>query len=277
MLGSFAARYIPCAPGGAEITLTALDYPEIDITSPESVAEAFDSVRPDIVLNCAAYTDVDGAETHEMDALAVNAVGPELLAHAAKKSNALLVHVSTDFVFDGEKVGAYREDDEVNPLGVYGKSKLLGERAVASIAPEYLIVRTAWLYGPDGGNFVATILNLARQRSLVRVVDDQRGSPTYTGMLAETIWPLVSRGARGVFHASGRGACTWYELAAAAVELAGVKADVQPCTREEFPRPAKRPKNSVLDCSKAEDLLGEELEGWRVGLETYITGLSESG
>lgn len=270
MLGSRLLSHIQAVSSG-QWSAAGLDLPELDITSPGSVAAAFDSHSPDIVINCAAYTNVDGAETDEENAFRVNAVGPELLARAASASGALLVHLSTDFIFDGTKAGPYVEDDAPSPLSVYGKSKWVGEKAVVECASEHLVIRTAWLYGPGGKNFVDTILALARERGSIRVVNDQKGSPTFTGMLAEVLWKLATEGARGVFHVAGKGACTWYDLAARAVALAGVGAQVAPVTTEAFPRPAPRPANSVLDCSKAEAFLARAIDPWQTGLERHIS------
>lgn len=271
MLGSYLMDYIPGAPGGDGFELTGLDYPEIDITDGDRVAALF-ADPPDILINCAAWTDVDGAESHEREAFSVNAVGPELLAHAARRSGSLLVHISTDFVFDGGKQTAYTESDQPAPRSVYGKSKLAGELAVAAIAPEHLIIRTAWLYGPNGRHFIDTILRISRETGELKVVTDQHGSPTFTGMLSRVLWRLATTGARGVFHVAGAGTCTWFDLARRAVALAGVEARIAPVSTEEFPRPAPRPKNSALDCSKAEAHLGEKLPPWPDGLQEYIKG-----
>ncbi len=270
MLGSCLRGHVQGAAAGWKVD--GYDYPEIDITDADSVAGLFDKEPPDILLNCAAWTDVDGAESHVEEAFRVNSVGPELLSHAARRTGAILVHVSTDFVFDGAKKSPYVEDDPPAPATAYGKSKLAGELAVASIAAHHLIVRTAWLYGPGGRNFVDTILQAAREGRDLKVVDDQRGSPTFTGMLSRTIWRLVTAGARGTYHVAGRGACTWYELACSALELAGIEADITPVGTSEFPRPAPRPPNSVLDCSKAEAFLGGKLPGWQEGLREYLIG-----
>jgi phosphotransferase system enzyme I (PtsI) len=272
MLGSRLFSHSPAALVSTGCEVTGLDLPEIDITDAASVTEALASLTPDVVINCAAYTDVDGAESHRDDAFMVNAVGPELLARAARGRGCTLVHISTDFIFDGEKAGPYVETDGPNPVSAYGKSKLAGETAVTRIAPEHLIIRTAWLYGPNGRNFVDTILGAARQRGHLRVVNDQRGSPTFTGMLASVIWRLLDKGARGVFHVAGTGSCTWFDLARAALDLAGVEADVEPVTTDEFRRPARRPKNSVLDCTKAEKLVGDKLPVWQAGLKWHLLG-----
>ncbi|MCD6405290.1 MAG: dTDP-4-dehydrorhamnose reductase [Planctomycetes bacterium] len=274
MLGSRLLEYVPRAPGGGGFNVSGHDLPETDITDPESVAALFDEINPDVVINCAAYTNVDGAESDRDAAFDANAVGPEMLARAARASGALLVHISTDFVFDGTLLRPYREDDPPNPQGAYGKSKLAGEVAVAAIAPEHLIVRTAWLYGPNGRNFVSTILQAARDKGHLKVVNDQAGSPTFTGTLAEFVWRLAAAGARGIFHVAGSGKCTWYDLACEAVRLWGIDASVEPVTTAEFPRPAPRPANSALDCGKAERLLGIKVPPWQDGLKAYLECLN---
>jgi len=269
MLGSHLAGHIAAeAPRGWQVE--GYDLPEVDIADAKSAASIFAPHPPHVVINCAAYTDVDAAESHVEEAFRANAVGPELLARGARRSGALLVHVSTDFVFDGARAEPYLEDDPPAPATAYGKSKLAGELAVTRIAPHHLVVRTAWLYGPNGGNFVDTVLRIARDKGELRVVNDQHGSPTYTGMLSRYLWKLVVRGARGTFHVAGAGGCTWYELARYALDLAGIPAEVTPVTTEEFPRPAPRPKNSVLDCTKAETFLGERLPPWQASLREYL-------
>jgi len=271
--GMLASALTACARESAfasQLDIHGRDLPELDITSPDSVRAAFDEIRPGMVVNCAAWTDVDGAESHPREAFYVNAAGPEILARACRRSGALLVHIGTDFVFDGRLRRPYREADEPNPLSAYARTKLLGERAVAQVAPEHLIVRTAWLYGPGGKNFVDTILQLAREKGKLRVVDDQRGSPTFTGVLSRLIWQLLERGARGLYHVAGSGSATWYDLASAAVETAGLECFVEPVSSEEFPRPARRPPNSALDCTKAEELLEESIPHWKMGLRAYL-------
>jgi len=181
--------------------------------------------------------------------------------------------MSTDYVFDGTKTGPYVEDDLPNPQGVYAKSKFLGEKAVVACAGDHLVVRTAWLYGPGGKNFVDTILGLARERGSISVVNDQVGSPTYTGVLSEFLWKLVGADARGFYHVAGSGTCTWYDLASEAAAMAGIEAEVLPASTAEFPRPAPRPANSALDCRKAEAFLGVCIPHWREGLTRHIKGM----
>jgi dTDP-4-dehydrorhamnose reductase len=269
MLGSYLARYIPSAERGV-VRVAGCDLPDIDITSAESVRGVLMRERPEVVINCAAYTNVDGAETEAEAAFRINSYGPGVLAKEAAAAGTALVHMSTDFIFDGVRPGPYREDDVPNPQSVYAKSKLAGEEAVAANTRDWLIVRTAWLYGPNGKNFVDTILRLAREKGALTVVDDQAGSPTFTGVLAEYLWKLVRAKARGVYHVAGSGVCTWYDLAREAVYLAGLDVPVKPVTTAEFPRPAKRPRNSALDVGKTERLLGERIPNWRMGLEVYL-------
>ena len=271
MLGSCLMRYIPSTPAAGQWRLSGYDLPDVDVADPASVEELFVREKPSVVVNCAAYTNVDGAETDPDAAFRVNAAAPEILARAAAASAALLVHISTDFIFDGNHPGPYRENDAPNPLSVYARSKLLGEKAVVAIAPQHLIIRTAWLYGPNGKNFVDTILQIARDTGTLKVVDDQAGSPTFTGFLAEYLWKLVACEARGIYNVAGAGTCTWYDLACEAIRLARVNATVTPCATADFPRPASRPRNSSLDVGKAERLLGEDMPNWRNGLRRYLT------
>jgi dTDP-4-dehydrorhamnose reductase len=252
------------------LSVTALDLSDLDITRPEEVKKALASFRPGAIINCAAYTDVDGCERQRDLAFSANALGPELLAQAAGERRALLVHVSTDFVFDGAKGSPYTEEDAPHPLSVYGESKLAGEEAVRRLAGEHLIVRTAWLYGHHRTNFVRTILALAESRNELRVVTDQRGSPTWTMPLAEAIVALMRAGARGTYHAAGRGECSRYEWAAEIVRLAGREVSVVPATTAEFPRPARRPPYSALASEKLGRDTGFCFPPWQQSLAEYL-------
>jgi dTDP-4-dehydrorhamnose reductase len=210
------------------------------------------------VINCAAWTDVDGAEQHEDEALRINRDGARNVAEAAGR----VVYVSTDYVFDGTKREPYLPSDPVNPLSAYGRTKLAGERATAEANPRHFIVRTSWLFGRGGRNFVETMLQLGSERESLRVVDDQIGCPTYTGHLARAIGALVEGEDYGIHHRAGGGHCSWYEFAREIMRRAGLDCDVEPCTTEEFPRPAPRPANSVL--------AGGDLPAWQEGLEEYL-------
>jgi dTDP-4-dehydrorhamnose reductase len=234
----------------------ALTRAQLDVSDRSAVRDA---ISPDdLVINCAAWTDVDGAEEHEEDALRVNGEGARNVAEAAGR----VVYVSTDYVFDGTKSEPYVESDPVNPQSAYGRTKLAGERATAEANPRHHIVRTSWLFGPGGGNFVETILRLAGERDSVRVVDDQVGKPTFTRHLAPALLELAATEDYGIHHRAGGGQCSWFEFAREIVARAGADCRVEPCTTEEFPRPAARPAYSVL--------AGGELPSWQQGLEEYL-------
>jgi dTDP-4-dehydrorhamnose reductase len=232
---------------------------ELDVTDAAAVRDALAGAT---VINCAAYTDVDGAETDPGAARAVNADGAHNVAAAAAR----VVYVSTDYVFDGRKDGAYVESDPVNPLSEYGRSKLAGERATLTASPQSLIVRTAWLFGAGGRNFVTTMLRAGEERGEVSVVDDQVGCPTFTGHLAEALVGLAEGHGHGFMHVAGAGSCSWFEFARAIFERAGMDVDVQPCTTDEFPRPAQRPANSVLASERG----APTLPAWQEGLEAFL-------
>ena len=247
---------------------------DCDVAEPAQVAALFARLRPTMVLNCAAYTKVDQAEKEPDQADRANGEGPRVLADACRRSGAALVHFSTDYVFDGSLRRPLRPDDPVGPQSAYGRSKLLGERAIAKVPGlEYLIVRTAWLYGPNGPNFVQTMLNVARAGKPLRVVNDQAGSPTYTFDLAAATLDLVERGARGVWHVSNAGETTWFDFAAAIFQEWGLTPDLKPTTSAAWklskPDSATRPAYSVFDLSPAEQRLGRAMRPWRDALADF--------
>ncbi|WP_314220032.1 dTDP-4-dehydrorhamnose reductase [Streptomyces zaehneri] len=251
--------------------VTGLDRTGLDITRPGSVARAFAAYRPDLVVNCAAYTAVDDAEADEARALLVNAEGPRLLAAACAAHGARLVHVSTDYVFDGEARAPYREDGPPAPRTAYGRTKLAGERAVRTVLPDAgVIVRTAWLYGVHGRSFVRTMLELEARRDTVDVVDDQRGQPTWSADVAARVadlGPKAGRGATGVFHATAAGEATWYDLAREVFRSVGADPDrVRPTTGDAFPRPAPRPAYSVLAHGRWQEVGLSPPRDWRAAL-----------
>ena len=252
MLGQDIVR----AGGDAALALTRAD---LDVTDAAAVREALGRAT---VINCAAYTDVDGAESNRASAHAVNEQGARNVAEAAGR----VLYVSTDYVFDGTKGEPYVESDDPAPLQEYGRSKLAGERATAEANPNHLIVRSSWLFGAGGKNFVETILRLADGRDELRVVDDQVGCPTFTGHLAEALLTLAAGGERGVLHVAGTGSCSWFEFAREILDRGGVERVLQPCTSDEFPRPALRPANSVL----ASELGSPALPPWQDGLDAYL-------
>jgi dTDP-4-dehydrorhamnose reductase len=246
-----------------------VDIDGIDITSLESVERVLTAVRPSVVINCAAYTDVDGCESNRETAMQVNGEGVAHLAMASRTVGACLVQLSTDYVFDGSKGTPYLEDDPPNPLSVYGESKLAGEMN-ATVNPDHLIVRTQWLYGFHGKNFVETMLRLGAERDELSVVDDQIGSPTWTVDLAQAIVALIDRGCRGVYHAANEGYCSWNDFARAIFQEAGLGVRVTAMTTEQLNRPAHRPLYSTLDCGKLVRDGGYRPQPWRDALRSYL-------
>lgn len=249
--------------------ITSQDHP-LDITKDEDIRNALISSRPDWVINCAAYTDVDACEDHEDDALLLNAEGPAMLARACREHSIRLLHVSTDYIFDGTRDTPYAEHDIPCPVNAYGRTKLEGEIAITGRMEDFIIVRSQWLFGLHGKNFVSTILRAARNTPVLRVVNDQHGSPTYTRDLASAIRQLVELDARGIYHVSNRGTATWFDLAKKALELMELDNEVVPVTTAEFPRPAKRPSYSVLSMKKFTDTTGKLMPIWPVSLKEYL-------
>ena len=237
------------------IAFESLSYPKLDITRADSVASAV-SERFRIVINCAAFTDVDAAETREAEANAVNAEGVALLAERCRATSAVLVHYSTDYVFRGDATSPYSVDEPRAPQNAYGRSKAKGEELLTAAGCEYLLLRTSWLYAPWGKNFVDTMTRLGREQSALRVVDDQRGRPSSAQYVAEQTLALLERTARGTFHITDGGECSWFEFAQAIVRDTAGCARVDPCKSSEYVRPARRPSYSVMDLSKTEALLG---------------------
>ena len=252
----------------ADVVL-GIDLPDIDITAPDSVREVFAQFAPDVVINCAAWTAVDAAEDHEADALKVNGDGPRVLAEACKAAGAWLVQISTDYVFAGDANTPYAEDARPDPKTAYGRTKLAGEIAVQEVLPgAHYLVRTAWLYGLQGNNFVKTMLELESVRDNVSVVDDQRGQPTYAGDLAEQILLLLdARPPAGIFHATNSGATTWFELTRAIFENIGADPQrVLATDSASFVRPAPRPAYSVLGQDKWKSVGLTPMREWRAAL-----------
>ena len=247
------------------------DLPEIDITLPESCRAAIDGLRPDVVINAAAFTRVDDCETQKDAAMSVNGEGAGNLAAAAAAVGALFVHYGTDYIFDGRKTEGYREDDAPGPVSVYGKSKLLGEDLVRRNSPEHMILRISWLFGANGANFIRTIVGAARKGNPLRVVNDQRGSPTYAKDVAAQTLKMVEAGCRETYHVTNGGDCTWYDLAVQAVAWAKFPdISVTPVASSEFPRPAPRPASSILvDTRLAREGL-PRLRPWQEAAREYV-------
>ena len=253
-----------------------VDLPELDITSLESTRRLLLTLKPRVIVNAAAYTDVDGCESNVELAMQVNGEGVAHLALVAREIDATLVQVSTDYVFDGGKGRPYLEDDAPGPLSIYGESKLAGEMN-AAFAPRHLIVRTQWLYGVHGKNFVETMLRLATEKDELSVVDDQIGSPTWTGDLAQAIRALLDAGCTGTYHAANSGFCSWNEFALAIFEETGTKIAVKPMTTAELNRPARRPLYSTLDCGKLVRDTGFCPQPWREALKGYLNIRNQAG
>jgi dTDP-4-dehydrorhamnose reductase len=260
--GGMLGRAVVTAAGGREVR--GLARAELDVTDAAAVRAAVAAARPDAVVNCAAWTDVDGAEEHEARALAVNGDGAGNVARAAEAAGAFCVHVSTDYVFDGTKREPWVESDPVAPLGAYGRTKLAGERAVG---PAHAIVRTAWLFGTGGKNFVDTMLTVGPQRGEVAVVCDQVGCPTWTGHLAPALVRIAERRAAGLHHVAGAGRCSWHGLAVEVFTRAGEDVRVRKTTSEDFRRPAPRPAWSVLGTERADAVA---LPPWQEGVAAYL-------
>jgi dTDP-4-dehydrorhamnose reductase len=277
--GMLGSQVLLSAPDGVKtigtdlVDAAGVDEMGVDLSDERAVNELFERVG-DIsgVIHTAAYTAVDKAEGDEALALRVNGDVCGVLSRVAKAAGVPQVLVGTDFVFDGERGEAYSEDDEPNPVSAYGRTKLAGERAALEVYPDGTrIVRTQWLYGPRGQHFPGTMLSLAKDRDQLRVVDDQTGSPTSTLELAPALWDVLELGREAIYHAACEGSCTWYGLACATLEEAGVHGvNIEPCSTEEFPRPARRPPHSVLNCGRLTELRGRSLEPWREALRTFL-------
>ena len=268
--GGMLGTDVQTAARAADVEVVALTRAELDISDRDAVTAAIAAARPAAVINCAAYTNVDGAESDPDGAAAVNAAGAGFVAAAAAAAGAWVVHVSTDYVFDGTKTAPYVESDPTAPRSVYGSTKLEGERSVALGAPDrHTIVRSSWLFGNAGPCFPATMLKLAQERDALSVVDDQVGCPTFTGHLAEVLVALAA-GTRipGVVHVAAAGECSWFEFAVEILRASGASGEVRPCSTDEFPRPARRPACSVL---RSERPGVPALPDWHSGLDAYLS------
>ena len=269
--GGMLGRDVMRAADSRSVDASGLTRSQLDITDPDSVAAAVASVDPDVIINCAAWTDVDGAEEREPEALEVNGNGPGILA----KSGPRVVHVSTDYVFDGIKPGPYFEADATGPRSAYGRTKLAGERAVAEAGGHHSIVRTAWLFGTGGNNFVETMLRLAADRGAVSVVDDQHGCPTNTAHLAQALVTLaLAPDSGGIHHCAGSGETTWFGFAGEIFRLTATECELTPTDSAAFVRPAPRPANSVLASSRGDTPV---LADWKTGLSDYISARASMG
>jgi dTDP-4-dehydrorhamnose reductase len=281
---------------GGRAQVLARERAQLDLADSASIREGVRAARPDVIVNCAAYTAVDRAETDREAAHAANAVGPGVLGEEAKRCGALLLHFSTDYVYDGSKPAPYVEDDAVNPLSAYGTTKLDGERAVAASGAAHLVLRTSWVYGPRGRNFLFTMLRLGRERPELRIVDDQKGAPTSSRALARLVRELLDRGgdtdrisrdevdrvaaASGIYHATAAGATTWFGFAQAIFEEMARQGRLEfaaprlvPIATRDYPTPARRPANSVMSNAKLEGAFGVSIADWRSGLVEVVSAI----
>ncbi len=268
--------------------LTSLGRGEMNLADPDSIRAAIRGAKPGIIVNAAGYTAVDKAESEPGLAMQLNAVGPGILAEEAKRAAALLLHYSTDYVYDGVRERPYTEDDAPNPVNVYGKSKLAGERAIQAVGGTHLILRTSWVYGARGSNFVLAILRLAREQPVLPVVNDQTGSPSWARALADSTAELLRRrhlipGLGGVYHLSASGHASRYEFARAIVrimkEMSGTPggwAEIKPITLDQYPLPARRPRNSNTSKDRIERVFGIVMPPWETQLRLFLREFSEA-
>ncbi|TGE39729.1 dTDP-4-dehydrorhamnose reductase [Desulfosporosinus fructosivorans] len=258
-------------PGFLEAAeIEGVDFQELDITDLETVLAYTANSKPDLIINCAAYTNVDGCETYRDDAFKVNALGARNMAIAAEQIEAKLVHISTDYVFAGNGTKPDNEASICHPQSAYGTTKYLGEQYVRDFCSRYFIVRTAWLYSPIGKNFVKTIMRAGRERGALKVVNDQIGNPTNAVDLAYHILKIAATQEYGIYHCTGNGECSWFDFASKIIEYAGIKATVSPCTTEDYPSPAKRPAYSALDNMMLRCTVGDEMRNWQDALRYFM-------
>jgi len=264
---------IPECYNGAEVF--GYSSKDLDVSDLAAVRAAVDSAKPDLIINSAAYTNVDDCETDRDRAFRVNALGARNLAIAAEETGARLVHISTDYVFSGTGNEPFAEYDLTAPQSIYGKSKLAGEENVKTFCSRHFIVRTSWLYGLYGGNFVKTIMKAGKERGSLKVVDDQKGNPTNVEDLCYHILKLADTEEYGVYHCTGSGECSWYDFASLILEYAGIEATVAPVTTDQFPRPARRPAYSSLDNMMLRVTVGDNMRPWQDALKSFITALEK--
>jgi dTDP-4-dehydrorhamnose reductase len=250
--------------------VSGFDLPDLDIRDRDTVVKLVREIGPEMVINAAAFTDVEAAEDRSDDAFAINEAGARNVAAAAALAGVPVVYYSTDYVFDGKKGSPYEPDDPINPMGVYGRSKAAGEAATREANKKHFIIRTAWLYGPGGNNFVEKILRAAAKKPSLRVVEDEVGSPTHTQDLAAATLELCQTEAFGTYHAVNSGWCSRYEFAKAILEEAKLKVPVEPCSSAEYPMKAPRPSYSVLSNTKLEKATPHKMRSWRQALEAYM-------
>ena len=252
------------------VEIIGVDVDVLDITDINAVRNYLTDVKPEIIINCAAYTNVDACESNEDLAFKINALGPRNLAIISNEVNAKVVHVSTDYVFSGEGTVPFKEYDETIPVSVYGKTKLAGEKFVREIADKYYIIRTAWLYGYEGSNFVYTIIKAGKEKGYLTVVDDQRGNPTNAEDLAHHMLKVAVTEEYGTYHCTGTGECSWYDFASKIIEFSNIDCKVDPVTSNDYVRAAKRPSYSSLDNMMLRVTVGDEMRNWEDALKVFL-------
>lgn len=266
MLGSDITNVLSVVP---DFEVRGFDSHEVDITNTSQVLEALHIEKPNYVVNCAAYTNVDGAEEEEEMAMKVNGYSLHNISEACNEVDAHLIHFSTDYVFNGRNSEGYKEDDQTDPINTYGRSKLQGEEEITRYCKNYSIIRTSWLFGKNGKNFVETMRNLLLEKDEIKVVGDQVGSPTNTHDLAESILDMIQNGfaqGKNIYHRTNAGTCSWYEFAGEIKKIIGAECAILPCSSDEFPRPAKRPSCSILLNTKL-----PHLRDWKISLVDYFS------
>jgi dTDP-4-dehydrorhamnose reductase len=264
---------------GLEFIFTDVDM--LDITNPDAVSVFMEASKPAIVVNCAAYTNVDGAEVDVKNVRKINSLAPQVLAAACAMQDAFLIHISTDYVFDGKANEPYNEEDETNPVSVYGNSKLEGEEKIKTVFDNYLIIRTSWMYSEFGHNFVRSIIALAKDRETLEIVNDQIGSPTYARDLANCIIDIIIKSILnpkaylpGIYHYANQGTCSWYDFAQEILNIYGINTcKLIPISTDQFPAVAKRPKYSVLDTTKVRESFGIGIPNWRDSLRECLSSI----
>lgn len=264
-LGSWVLRKL-----ALEHEVVGLNSKQLDIGKEEQVTKVLTRIKPQYIINCAAYNNVNQAEVEVSAAKYVNELGVYHLAQVAKQLKATLIHISTDYVFDGKKGMPYWEEDQPNPLNIYGITKYSGERLIQEICQKYMIIRTSWLYSEKPNNFVHTILNKARQQTELKVINDHFGTPTLAEDLAEVIRQLIHHEGQGIYHASGNGECSWYEFAESILKFSGIKCQIEPISYKAYPELAQKPVYSVLDNKRLREGIGDTMGEWQDTLEKFM-------
>ena len=267
--GMLARNLIPILSGRGYETLAPAES-ELDITDQNTISATVENIRPELIINCAAYTRVDDAEKEEPKALQINGDGVRNLCMTCRAMDIPLVHFSTDYVFDGTKTTPYTIDDLPNPVSAYGRTKLAGEEHILKLLDKFYLIRTSWLFGLHGPNFIETMMGLAKSKKSLDVVNDQRGCPTWSVHVSQAVADLIETGRYGTYHITNSGVTTWYDFAVEIFRQSGIDMKVTPVTSDRFPRPAKRPANSALDPAPLPEVLKRDMPSWQESLGEYL-------